>query len=58
MLVAGVNVLFFYGRVFRRLQGAAPDAPPPIAARLAGGVSLAAWVGVMAAGRLLTFFRP
>jgi hypothetical protein len=58
MLIAGLNVVFFYGRVFRRLQSASPDAPPPLAARLAGGVSITAWVGVMAAGRLLTFFRP
>lgn len=58
MMVAGVNVMFFYARVFRRLEQAPADARPPLGARLAGGVSLAAWVGVMSAGRLLTFFRP
>jgi hypothetical protein len=58
MMVAGLNVMFFYARVFRRLEQAPADAPPPLGARLAGGVSLAAWVGVMSAGRLLTFFRP
>jgi len=25
---------------------------------VAGAVSLCAWIGVMSAGRLLTFFRP
>jgi hypothetical protein len=25
---------------------------------MAGAVSLLAWIGVMSAGRLLTFFRP
>jgi hypothetical protein len=57
-VVAGLNVAFFYTRVFRRLLDLAPDATPPLAARVVGGVSLCAWIGVMAAGRLLTFFRP
>ena len=57
-VVAGLNVLFFYSRVFRDLRTLAPDASPPLKARVAGGVSLSAWIGVMAAGRLLTFFRP
>ena len=58
MAVAGVNVLFFYTRVFRRVRQLAPDTPPPLAARMVGAVSLAMWIGVMSAGRLLTFFRP
>ena len=58
MLVAGLNVAFFYARVFARLQRTGADADPPLGARLAGGVSLTAWIGVMSAGRLLTFFRP
>jgi len=57
-IIAGFNVLFFYSRVFTRLQTHDPDAPPPMSARVAGAVSLCAWIGVMAAGRLLTFFRP
>ena len=58
MAVAGLNVLFFYSRVFQRLQRLAPDSPPPFGARVAGAVSLTMWIGVMSAGRLLTFFRP
>jgi len=58
ILLAGVNILFFYGRVFRRLGALPPDSPPPFGARLVGAVSLSAWIGVMSAGRLLTFFRP
>lgn len=58
ILVAGLNIVFFYTRVFRRLEAFSERLPPPLAARLVGGVSLAAWVGVMSAGRLLTFFRP
>jgi hypothetical protein len=58
MTVAGLNVVFFYTRVFRGLQQLPPDSPPPFGARLAGAVSLTMWIGVMSAGRLLTFFRP
>jgi hypothetical protein len=58
ILIAGANVLFFYTRVFRRLERAHPNDSPPLTARMAGAVSLAAWVGVMSAGRLITFFRP
>ncbi len=56
--IAGVNVMIFYARTFRRLLETPPGITPPLAARLAGGVSLLAWIGVMSAGRLLTFFRP
>jgi hypothetical protein len=58
MFVAGLNVLFFYSRVFTRLQQTPADSPPPFGARVAGAVSLMMWIGVMSAGRLLTFFRP
>ena len=58
MAVAGLNVLFFYSRVFSRLQTLPPDSAPPFGARVAGAVSLTMWIGVMSAGRLLTFFRP
>jgi hypothetical protein len=58
ILIAGLNILFFYTRVFRRLEAMSENMPPPLAARLVGGVSLGAWIGVMSAGRLLTFFRP
>ena len=58
LTIAGLNVLFFYTRVFRRLESFSENTPPPLAARIVGGVSLGAWVGVMSAGRLITFFRP
>lgn len=58
IVIAGLNVMIFYARVFRHLLEAPTDASPPLAARMAGAVSLFAWIGVMSAGRLLTFFRP
>ena len=57
-IVAGFNVMFFYARAFKRLQTLDPNAALPLGARIAGAVSLCAWIGVMSAGRLLTFFRP
>ena len=56
--LAGLNVLFFYSRVFRGLRYLGPGEQAPLPARVIGGISLGAWVGVMTAGRLLTFFRP
>ncbi len=56
--IAGLNVLAFYTVTFRRLIAQDPAAPPTLGARVAGGVSICTWIGVMAAGRLLTFFRP
>ncbi len=58
LTIAGLNVLFFYTRLFRRLESFSENTPPPLAARIVGGVSRGAWVGVMSAGRLITFFRP
>ena len=58
LVIAGLNILFFYSRVFRHIGTLAPGEHAPLSARIVGGVSLAAWVGVMSAGRLLTFFRP
>lgn len=57
-LIAGLNVVVFYTATFKGLLARGAHEAPPLAARLAGGVSLCAWIGVMAAGRLLTFFRP
>jgi hypothetical protein len=58
MAVAGLNVLFFYRFVFARVRGSAPTDRAPRAARVAAGVSLACWVGVIVCGRLITYFRP
>jgi hypothetical protein len=46
MAIAGLNVVFFYTRVFRRLEALGPDTPPPFGARVAGAVSLTMWIGV------------
>jgi hypothetical protein len=58
ILFAGVNISVFYLVVFRQIKGLGPGDMPPMAARIIGGISLSLWIGVMSAGRLLTFFRP
>jgi hypothetical protein len=56
--IAGANALLFYATSWRRV--AAADAPldAPRAAKLAAVISLSMWIGVIVAGRLLTFHRP
>jgi hypothetical protein len=56
--LAGLNVLLFYTASFRRLVQLGPQDSAPFAAKLAGGLSLACWVGVITCGRLLTFYKP
>jgi hypothetical protein len=58
MALAGINVALFYGLVFPRVKGLGPHTDAPTTAKVVTGVSLASWVVVLSAGRLLTFFRP
>jgi hypothetical protein len=59
MATAGLNVLAFYGTAaFRELKTLAPDATPPLRAKVIAATSLSLWIGVLICGRLLTFFRP
>jgi hypothetical protein len=51
LTAAGVNMLVFHGFVWRRVGTWDQAAPPPPAARVAGAVSLALWVGVVVTGR-------
>lgn len=55
---AGCNALLFYAAYYRRI--AAPEAPAdaPRGAKLIAALSLSFWIGVIIAGRLLTFHRP
>jgi hypothetical protein len=58
LILAGLNVAFFYLVVFRRILMLAPGLPLPILARVSGGASLALWLTVIVCGRMITFFRP
>jgi hypothetical protein len=58
MGAAGLNALAFYVTSYRRVTspGASDDAPP--LAKAIAIASLSLWIGVIVAGRLLTFHRP
>lgn len=58
ILCAGLNILVFYTSIFRKVSRLGPNEPIPLGAKLVGGFSLSLWMGVITAGRLLTFYRP
>ena len=58
IMLAGLNIVVFYGLVYRNVVVLEPGRDTPLSAKIVGGTSLSLWVGVMTWGRLLTFFRP
>jgi hypothetical protein len=58
MALAGVNMAVFYAVAARAAKAVGPDELPPVNARVIALVSLACWLGVIACGRVITFFRP
>ena len=55
---AGLNALTFYLTSYRRVTRDTAPSDAPAAARVMAAVSLSLWIGVIIAGRLLTFYRP
>ena len=55
LLLAGVNVAVFHRSVFRNMGKWDLDPVPPFRARLAGGLSLALWAGIVVAGRMIAY---
>jgi hypothetical protein len=55
LVLAGLNVWLFHGRVRRRVGEWDLDAVTPRAARVAAVVSLVAWSGVVVCGRLIAY---
>lgn len=58
MGLAGLNMLVFYLTIARAVNALGPDDTPPPAARIIAIVSLTSWFVVIAAGRVITAFRP
>ena len=58
LAIAGLNMALFYLTAARGLRTLPADAMPPRAARVFAAASLIAWFGVIAAGRVITAFRP
>jgi hypothetical protein len=58
LTLMGLNVAFFYFGPHRAVMALGPAEAAPRSARLSAVVSLLMLLGVMSAGRMLTFFRP
>jgi hypothetical protein len=57
LLLAGANMAIFHGTSWRSVSRWGERWPPPLAARVAGALSLVLWVGVVACGRWIGFTR-
>ena len=55
LILAGVNVYVFQKTIHRRLPEWDLSPRPPWGARIAGGVSLALWAGIVVAGRMIAY---
>jgi hypothetical protein len=55
LLLAGANVWVFHRTAYRKVARWDHDPVPPPAVRLAGGVGLALWTGIVLAGRLMAY---
>jgi len=57
LLVAGLNAGLFHVTTYRSVGAWDGSAAPPVRARIAGWVSLVAWMGVITVGRLIAFYE-
>jgi Family of unknown function (DUF6644) len=56
MVLAGINMLVFQFIIFRNVATWDREAPAPLAAKLAGLISLICWIVVVAFGRWTAYF--
>jgi hypothetical protein len=57
MLIAGANALIFHYTLYRKGIFENAAAPVPRRARLAGAVSLMAWIGIIVTGRAVGYYN-
>jgi len=55
LMLAGLNAWVFHTTVHRRVADWDVAARPPKGARVAGALSLALWVGIVVAGRMIAY---
>lgn len=53
--LAGLNALIFHYSIYRNVASWDESATLPLRARLAGGLSILLWAGIVAAGRFIGF---
>lgn len=55
LILAGLNVWVFHSTIYRTVAAWDLDNVPPRRARVAGGLSLALWAGIVVAGRMIAY---
>jgi len=55
LVVVGLNIWLFHGRIHRRVAEWDLDGVPPRAARIAGAISLLSWLMIVMAGRMIAY---
>jgi hypothetical protein len=55
LLLAGLNVWIFHSRAYPKVATWDSNVMPPRPARVAGALSLALWIGVIATGRMIAY---
>ena len=55
LLLAGLNLWLFHARIYPRVAMWDGDGVPPKAARVAGGISLSLWIGILFSGRMIAY---
>ena len=55
LILSGLNVWVFHSGVYRRMAEWDLDPVPPTRARVAAGLSLTLWAGIVVAGRMIAY---
>jgi hypothetical protein len=55
LILAGLNAWVFHRTVYRRVATWDLEPVTPVGARVAGGLSLALWAGIVVAGRMIAY---
>jgi hypothetical protein len=58
MVLAGINLLLFFGTVYGDVKLVPAGGVTPLRAKVMTGVSLFSWTAVIVCARILTWFRP
>ena len=55
LILSGINAFAFHSGIYRRVADWDTAPVPPLRARVAGGLSLFFWAGVVVAGRMIAY---
>jgi len=56
ILLAGINVVFFYIAMFKKTEAVPAGGDAPVGAKVVAGVSICLWIGVIITGRFMAWF--